>query len=177
MLLLHCRWQKRIGRKDGSEQFYDRPEARGQKPKSRDMVENNFDWLGMSVDTAARHDLHSTFNYCSSYVHAPIGKEPFAILIQGNVGQIGAGVLQHRLDLARDTVRIALENLIHLYPQGIFPVDTIRKFGLNQPAGMYFGKFYYAPLEAVFGDAQIESYRARLQIHPSLEDAMNFHES
>ncbi|MDE0113125.1 MAG: hypothetical protein OXN84_12710 [Albidovulum sp.] len=42
---------------------------------------------------------------------------------------------------------------------------------------MYFGKFYYAPLEAVFGDAQIESYRARLQIHPSLEDAMNFHES
>ena len=42
---------------------------------------------------------------------------------------------------------------------------------------MYFDRFNFVPLEAVFGAAQIESYRARLQDHALVEGAMDFYES
>ncbi len=42
---------------------------------------------------------------------------------------------------------------------------------------MYFDKFNFVPLRAVFGEAQIEAYKARLQDHELVEGAMSFYES
>ena len=59
-------------------------------------------------------------------------------------------------------------------PQFLFPVDINRKFGFNPPVGMYFDKFNFVPLKAVFGGAQIETYKTRLQDHEFVEGAMSF---
>ena len=70
--------------------------------------------------------MQRTYERLCSYVHSPIHEESVTILNRGNVGQIGEGVLQHWLVLARDVLRIGLEQLIHLYPQCLFPVDINR---------------------------------------------------
>ena len=67
--------------------------------------------------------------------------------------------------------------LIHLYPQCLFPVDINRKFGFNPPVGMYFDKFNFVPLKAVFGKETIETYRVRLKDREIIEGAMNFYKS
>ena len=177
MLLLHCWWQQRISRKGSSESFYDWLEGRKKKPTFQDIVRNNFEWLGMPPDDAAKERVRSTYARLCSYVHAPIREESATMLNQGNVGQVGVGVLRHWLVLAREALRIALEQLVHLYPQSLFPVDINRKFGFNPPVGMYFDKFNFVPLKAVFGGAQIEVYKARLQDHEFVEGAMSFYES
>ena len=177
MILLHCWWQKRISRKGSSEQFYDWLEGRRTKPKFWNMVENNFEWLGIPTDDAAKEDVQRTYEKLCSYVHAPIREESVTMLNQGNVGQVGIGVLRHWFILARDALRIGLEQLVHLYPQCLFPVDINRKFGCNPPLGMYFDKFNFVPLEAVFGEAQIEVYKERLRDHAFVGDAMCFYES
>ncbi len=116
MLLLHCWWQRRISMKGSSEHFYDWLEGRRKKPKFRDMVENNFEWLDMPSDDAAKERVWCTYDRLCSYVHAPIREESATMLNQGNVGQVGLPVLRHWLVLARDGLRIALEQLVHLYP-------------------------------------------------------------
>ena len=107
MLLLHCWWQKRISKNDSSEQFYDWLEGRRAKPRFRDVVGNNFDWLGIPPDEAATKHLDRTYEQLCAYVHAPIREESFTILNQGNVGHVG--VLRHWLVLALDVLRICLE--------------------------------------------------------------------
>ena len=177
MLLFHCWWQQRISRKGSSEYFYEWLEGRKKKPSFRDMVENNFAWLGMPPDDAAKERVWCTYARLCSYVHAPIRVESVTMFNEGNVGQGGVVILRHWLVLARDALRISLEQLVHLYPQSLFPVDVNRKFGFNPPAGMYFDKFNFVPLKAVFGGAQIEAYKARLQGHELVEGAMSFYES
>ena len=176
MLVLHCWWQERISRKGSSEHFYDWLEGRRKKPKFRDLVANNFEWLAIPADSGAKEGIERTYERLCAYVHAPIREESVTMLNRGNVGQSGLGVLRHWLVLARDALRIALEQLVHLYPQCLFPVDINRKFGFNPPAGMYFDRFNFVPLVAVFGKAQIEMYKARLQDHEFVEGAMNFYE-
>ena len=177
MLLFHCWWLKRIDRKGNSEQFYDWLEGRRPKPKFCDIVENNFKWLDIPADATTKEGIQRTYDRLCSYVHAPRREESVTMLNQGNVGQVGVGVLRNWLILARDTLRIVLEQLVHLYPQCLFPVDINRKFGFNPPVGMYFDRFNFIPLEAVFGAARIESYRARLEDHELVKDAMDFYES
>lgn len=176
ILLLHCWWQERIMRKGNSVQYYDWLEGRREQPKFRDVVENNFKWLGIPADAAAEH-VHRTYRTLCAYVHAPIRDESFTMLNRGNVGYIGVGILRHWLTLARDALRIALEQLVHLYPQCMFPVDVYKKFGFNPPVGMYFDTFNFVPLMAVFGEEAVEMYRARLRDHERVEGAMNFYES
>ncbi len=177
MVLLHCWWQKRIERKGDSGEFYDWLEGRRPKPKIRDMVANNFKWLGMPADAAAKEQVLRTYDQLCSYVHAPIREESVTMLNRGNVGQIGIRVLRHWLVLARDSLRIGLEQLVHLYPQCLFPVDINRKFGFNPPVGMYFDKYNFVPLEAVFGETQVEAFRSRLRNHGLVEGVMNFYDS
>ena len=141
------------------------------------MVANNFEWLEIPADPAARDDVQRTYDRLCSYVHAPIREESVTMLNRGNVSEVGVGVLRHWLVLARDALRIALEQLVHLYPQCLFPVDINRKFGFTPPVGMYFDRFNFVPLEAVFGAARIDSWRARLQNHTMVEGAMNFYKS
>ena len=74
-------------------------------------------------------------------------------------------------------LRIALGQLVHLYPQCLFPVDVYKKFGFNPPVGLYFDRFNFVPLLAVFGEEAIETRRARLRGHETVEGAMNFYES
>ncbi len=85
--------------------------------------------------------------------------------------------MHHWLVLARDALRIGLEQLVHLYPQSIFPVDICRKFGFNPPVDMYFDTFNFVPLEAVFVVAQIESWRTRLRDHLAVKVALDFYNS
>ena len=177
MLLLHCWWQERISRKGNSAQFFDWLEGRRRSPKFRDVVENNFDWLAISSDATTTKRAHSTYQKLCSYVHAPIREESLTMINQGNVGYVGVNVLRHWLILARDVLRIALDHFVHLYPQCLFPVDIVRKFGFNPPVGMYFDKFGFVPLRAVFGEEAIESFRAGLRGHKAVEAAMDYYES
>lgn len=177
MLLLHCWWQKRIESKGDSKQFYDWLEGRRPKPRFRDMLEKNFEWLEIPADAAAEKHVRDTYHRLCSYVHAPIREESVTMLNQGNVGQVGVGVLRYWLILARDALRIVLEQLVHLYPQCLFPVDVCRRFAFNPPVGMYFDRFNFVPLETVFGSARIETYQMRLQNHALVETAMNLYES
>ena len=157
MLLLHCWWQERTSRKGSSSRFYDWLEGRGKKPKFGDVVANNFEWLGIPADGGAREHVNRTYSRLCSYVHSPIREESFTMLNRGNVAYVGVGVLRHWLSLARDMLRIALEQFVHLYPQCLFPVDVTRKFGFNPPAGMYFDEFNFIPLSAVLGRDAIEA--------------------
>ena len=141
------------------------------------MVENNFDWLGIPADDATTEHVNRTYDQLCSYVHAPIREESFTMLNRGNVGYVGVGVLRHWLVLARDVLRIGLEQLVHLSPQCLFPLDIIRKFGFNPPVGMYFDQFNFVPLMAVFGEEEIETFRIRLKDHELVEGTMNFYES
>ena len=177
MLLLHCWWQQRIEKKGSSGEFYDWLEGRRPKPRFRDMVANNFEWLGMTADAAARDGVQRTWDQLCSYVHAPVREESVTMLNRGNIDQAGIRVLRHWLVLARDALRIGLEQLVHLHPQCLFPVDVIRKFGFNPPVGMYFDRFNFVPLKTVFGEARIEVYRSRLRDRPPVESAMSFHEA
>ncbi len=177
MLMLHCWWQERISRKGSSAHFYEWLEGRRAKPRFRDVVANNFEWLGIPPEAGAKERVQQTYGRLCSYVHAPIREESFTILNRGNVGLIGVGVLRHWLVLAHDVLRIALEQLVHLYPQCLFPVDITKKFGFNPPAGMFFDEFNFVPLKAVFGDEKIETFRARLKDHQFVEGAMNFYRS
>lgn len=177
MLLLHCWWQQCISRKGSSEQFYDWLEGRRNRPEFRHIVENNFEWLGMSQDHVEKDRIWSTYKRLCSYVHAPIREESVTMLNKGNVGQVAVGVLRHWLVLARDVIQVALEQLVHLYPQSLFPVDINRKFGFNPPVGMYFDKHNFVPLKAVFSGEQIEAYKARLRDHECVKSAMNFYDS
>ena len=177
MLMLHCWWQMRISRKGNSEQFDDWLAGQRAKPRFRDVIANNFEWLGIPREADATDHVDQTYRRLCSYVHAPIRRESVTILNQGNVGQVGVGVLRHWLSLARDVLLISLEQLVHLYPQCLFPVDIVRKFGFNPPVGMYFDKFNFVPLQAVFGEEAIETYRVRLKDREIVESAMNFHRS
>ena len=177
MLLLHCWWQERIMKKGNSAQFYEWLEGRKSQPKFRDVVGSNFKWLGIPADATVTEHVHRTYATLCAYVHAPIRDESFTMLNRGNVRSIGVGILRHWLVLARDVLRIALEQLVHLYPQCLFPVDVYKKFGFNPPVGMYFDRFNFVPLLAVFGEEVIETHRARLRDHETVEGAMNFYES
>ena len=178
MALLHCWWQKRIERKGNSEQFYDWLEGRRSiRPKFRDLVANNFEWLEIPADAATKDNVQSTYDQLCAYVHAPIREESVIMLNQGNVDDVGVGILRHWLVLARDTLEIALEQLVYLYPQCLFPVDINRKFGFNPPVGMYFDRFNFVPLEAVFGAARIESWQGRLRDHTMVAGAMDYYRS
>ena len=151
MLMLHCWWRERNSRKGSSSQFYDWLEGRRKKPRFRDVVANNFEWLEIPDDGGVREHVNRTYDHLCSYVHAPIREESFTMLNRGNLGYVGVGVLRHWLSLARDVLRIALVHFVHLYPQCLFPVDITRKFGFNPPAGMYFDEFNFVPLKAVLG--------------------------
>ena len=177
MVLLHCWWQKRIERTGNSNQFYDWLEGRRLKPKFRDMVEKNLEWLVIPAAEVASKNIYDTYNQLCSYVHVPIREESVTMLNRGNVGRVGAGVLNHWLALARDVLLIGLQQLVHLYPQSIFPVDVCKRFGFNPPVGTFFDKFNFVPLKAVFGLAQIESWRSRLRNHPTVERAMDIYNS
>ena len=177
MLLLHCWWQAQILRTGSSKKFYDWLEGRREKPKFWDVVKDNFNFLGIPADSEAKEQIKQTYKRLCSYVHAPLLEESVTTLNQGNQGQVGIPVLQHWLVLARDALRIALEQFVYLHPQCFFPVDVIKKFGFNPPVGMYFDKFSFVPLMAVFGTAQIETYRAQLKDHDSVQFAMQWYES
>ena len=177
MLLFHCWWQKRMSRKGSSSQFYCWLEGRRSHPKFRDVVANNFEWLGIPGEGGAQEHVNRTYERLCSYVHAPIREESFTMLNRGNVGHVGVGVLRHWLGLARDVLRIALEQLVHLYPQCLFPVDITRKFGFNPPVGMYFDEFNFVPLRAVLGGDAIETRRARLKDREVVEAGRQFYES
>ena len=126
MLLLHCWWQERLSRNGNSSQFYEWLEGRRPKPMMRDVVANNFDWLGIPTDKGAVEHVHRTYKRLCSYTHAPIRAESFTIKNRGNVGFVSVGVLRHLLVLALDVLRVALEQLVHAYPQCLFPVDICR---------------------------------------------------
>lgn len=177
MILLHCWWQKRIERMGSSEQFYDWLEGRRPQPRFRDVVANNIEWLEIPASANVAKKTLRTYKQLCSYVHAPIREQSVTMLNQGNVGGDGVGVLYHWLVLARDALRIGLEQLVYMYPQCVFPVDICRKFGFNPPVGMYFDKFNYVPLEAVFDATQIESWRTRLKDRPTVQVALDFYNS
>ncbi len=177
MLMLHCWWQNRMSRKDSSSQFRDWLEGRRPKPKIKDVIEGNFKQLKISDDGSARNHINRTYKRLCSYVHAPIREESFTMLNRGNRRYVGVGVLRHWLSLARDVIRITLEQFVHLYPQCLFPVDITRKFGFNPPAGMYFDEFNFVPLRAALGGDAIETYRARMKDCEVVEAAKQFYES
>ena len=177
MLLLHCWWQERLSRKGHSSQFYEWLEGRRPKPKMRDVVANNFKWLGIPADEGAIEHVHHTYERLCSYVHAPIRAESFTMMNRGNVGFVSVGVLRHWLALALDALRIALEQLVHAYPQCLFPVDICRKFGFNPPVGMYSDEYNFVPLAAALGDDAMEIYRARLKDHEIVDLATQVYES
>ena len=177
MLLLHCWWQERISRKGSSVHFYDWLNGQRGKPKFANIVQNNFEFLEIPADVEAIEQVNRTYERLCSYVHAPILKESITTLNQGNLGLKDMSVLRHWFVLARDVLRIALEHLVHLYPQSLFPVDITRKFGFSPPVGMYFDRHNFIPLMAVFGKTQIEIYRKRLRDRELVESAMKFYES
>lgn len=177
MTLLHCYWQKSIEKTGSSKRFYDWLNGRKLKPKFRDVLANNLKWLEIPAAEMSKDEVQRTYDQLCAYVHAPIHKESLTMLNQGNIGGVSTGVLCNWLVLARDALRIALHQFVHLYPQCLFPVDITKKFGFNPPAGMYFDKFNMVPLKAVFNDSQIESWTSRLKCHPTVEFALDFHNS
>ena len=177
MLLLHCWWQKRIERKGNTGDFYDWLEKKRSKPKFRDIVANNLDWLEIETVPDVREDIQRTYDRLCTYVHAPVRNESCIILNKGNVDQASIEVLRNWLVLARDLLRIGLEHFVHLYPQSLFPVDILRKFGFSPPAGMYFDRYNFVPLQAAFGEGRIKTYQSRLQNHETVENVKNIYDS
>lgn len=177
MLMLHCWWRERMSRKDRSSQFCDWLEGQWKAPGFKNIVSDNFRWLKIPDDGSAREHVDRTYDRLCSYVHAPIREESFTMLNRGNLRYAGVGVLRHWLSLARDVLRIALEQFVHLYPQCLFPVDITRKFGFNPPEGMYFDEFNFVPLRTVLGGDAIETYRARMKDCEVVEMAKQFYES
>ena len=177
MLFLHCWWQKRILRKRSSTSFYDWLEGRKEQPKFNDVVNNNFDWLGIPFATTTKDHVNDIYHQLCSYVHAPIREESFTKISEGNIGPVGTGVLKRWFALAHDMLGIVLDQLVHLYPQSLFPVDVVKKFGFNPPVGMYFDKYNFVPLLAVFGNETITTYKGRLGDHDLVKTAMSFYES
>ena len=177
MLLLHCWWQEHICREGKSDHFYEWLEGNRRKPNFKDVVKGNAKFLDIPADVHTMEHVNHIYERLCSYVHAPIRRESVTLMNQGNALVCSIEVLQHWLTLARDSLRIALEHLVHLHPQCLFPVDITRKFGFNPPVGMYFDRFNVVPLEAVFGKEQIEKCRARMQEHHIVRGAMDFYDS
>ena len=177
MLLLHCWWQERMTRTETSDPFYDWLEGRGKKPRFREVIRNNVKSLEIPGETDAVAQADEIYERLCSYVHAPLLSESMTVMDGGNVRHVGVPVLSQWFQLAENTLRIALENFVHLKPQCLFPVDIPRKFGFSPLAGMYFDEFNFIPLTAVFGEVQIGEYRARLETRESVRNIMDIYDS
>ncbi len=177
MFLLHCWWQVRMSQKNSTAKFYDWLEGNKNNPRFRDVVKGNFKCLGIPGGDDALNKVNDVYRRLCSYVHAPLLSESMTTLGQGNLRDVSAPVLRHWLELARDTLRIALEHLVHLKPQCLFPVDIPRKFAFRPPVGMYFDAFNVVPLKAVFGEHRIKEYRARLNDHEIVQMVMDVYNS
>ena len=179
LFVFHCWWQTQISRTGSSIKFYDWLEGRRQKrmPRFKNVVRDNFKFLAIPADAEAMKQIEHTYGRLCSYVHAPLLEESVTTLAQGNYGHVSVRILKHCLVLARDALRVALEQLVHLYPQSLFPVDITKKFGFNPPVGMYFDQFNFVPLKAVFDAAQIEVYQVRVQDHDVVQAARQYYES
>ena len=179
MVLLHCWWRTQISRTGTSDKYYEWLEGRRQKqrPKFKDVVRDNFEFLEIPASREAKQKVEDTYDRLSSYIHTPLLAESATSLNKGNYGYVGADVLLHWFALARNTLQIALEHFVHLYPQSLFPVDITKKFGFNPPTGMYFDNFNFVPLKAVFETTQIQRYRMRAQDHDLVRMALELFES
>ena len=64
-----------------------------------------------------------------------------------------------------------------MYPQCLFPVSIVTKFGFNRPVGSYFDEFNFVPIQAIIDEAQLETYRTRLQDHYLVQFGKQWYES
>ncbi len=131
---------------------------------------------GIHLENAVSLSDKPTPPHCS-YVHTPIRDESFTMMNRGNVGFVGVSILRHWLAMALDVLRISLEQLVHVYPQCLFPVDICRKFGFNPPVGMYFDEYNFVPLATALGKDAIGICQARLRDHEIVDMAMQVYES
>lgn len=72
---LHCWWQKRILRKRDSSSFYEWLEGRKKQPKFKQVVEKNFELLGIPPATTVKDHVNDIYRQLTSFVHAPIREE------------------------------------------------------------------------------------------------------
>ena len=174
--MLHCWWKHRIDRDGNSKRYYDWIEGRRNKPNFKDVVKTTMESLEISRNRMSIEKIGCTYDRLCSYVHAPILAESITVIEQGNIG-LNDRVLRHWLELARDTLVIALEYLVHLHPQCVFAVDVIKKFGFNPPVNMYFDRYNIVPLEATYGLDQMCAFRSRFQENEFVQNVMDFYES
>lgn len=177
MFLLHCQWQERMARKDSTIEFYDWLGGNGKKPHFRDVARNNVVSLEIPGGDDAVKRASDTYTRLCSYVHVPLLSESMTTLGHGNLSNVSTPILRHWLELARDTLRIALEHLVHHRPQCMFPVDIPTKFAFSPPVGMFFDAFNFVPLQAAFGERRIDDHRARFKDHEFVKSAMDYYDS
>ncbi len=177
MLMLHCWWQTKIKEKNGSDKFYCWLRGQRNGPNFNQVIKDNLDALGIPTNDLTIQHVKGVYKQLCSYVHAPLPNESMTTLSQGNQMNNSIDVMRSWMCLATDVLRIILKQFVHLYPQCIFPVDIIKKFGFNPPVGLYFDKYNFVPIMAIFDEAQIEKYRMRLRNHELVQTGVDFYKS
>ena len=176
MLMLHIWWQIKCNNERNTKKFYDWLQGQRNSPNMSDVIEDNLRNLDIPADEIDLESVKTTYKKLCSHVHAPIFRESITTLNGGNQSSVGIEIWQNFLSLARDTLRISIVHLIHLYPQCLFPVNVVSKFGFNPPAGLYFDQFNFVPFQAVFHEAQLETYRTHLQNHDLVQTGKQIYE-
>lgn len=177
MMMLHVWWQVKSKNDKNTDKFRNWLNGQKNSPNIHDVIKDNLRNLEIPADELDFDSVKNIYIQLCSYVHAPIFRESMTTLNRGNLSDVRIEVWQNFMNLSRDVLGVVIVHLIHLYPQCLFPVNIVTKFGFNPPVGLYFDEFNFVPIQAIIDEAQLETYRTRLQDHYLVQLGKQWYES
>ena len=169
MLSLHHWWRDRLFFAESHEGFYDWLEGRRKPPPLKNVLEENWRTFNPAPGMATLDQARDVYEFLCAYSHRPILKESTVRMRGGNASKSVPGELfEFWLDGLERTTRLLLENMVSARPECLFPVELHRKFGFNQPIGLFFDQHNFRALQSAFSVGEIASFCAHYNDHDTV---------
>lgn len=159
LILLHSYWESNKDSEDDLTSFSDWIEGKVSKLPFKTLLKNLELRFALPPFLELPKRLGIVYGKLCSYAHTPIISESFTRMKQSNLPTINKSTLRYWMNLYNETLRCLLDLLIVCYPMSLFPVNLLKKFGFNPPAGLFFDEQNCRPLKQVVGIEEFERYR------------------
>jgi len=151
LLLLHLFWEQKKHSEKELRNFYNWLEGKKAKPTFSQLLAFAEDYYSFPKEWSFRKEIKDLYSKLCSYAHAPLLNES-VVFIRGTItSSINNEVLEYWISIAYEVAQVILKLLIIAYPQCLFPVDILKKFGFNTPIGAFFDKYNIVPLVRAIG--------------------------
>lgn len=123
-----------------------------------------------------KKDIETIYTKLCSYSHTPILSESIAkISGTNNKETVNFNSIIYWLKIMESFSITVLKILITIYPMSVYPVNIIKKFGLNRIDGIFFDRFNYLPLSVVFNDKELDKLKTVFSQTDDVISYMNFY--